>query len=341
VDTIITFNNISANWQAFSDPQSDINQYWYSVGTQAGDSNVIAWTNNGSNNYFSVNANLTIGTTYFVNVRAINNAGLVSAVYSSDGAKYLPNGNLPYAQFSCSTSQVCSGENVQFINQSIAADSVHWIFNGATPNSSNQPNPTVIYNNGGTYDVTLIAYNANGSDTLTQSNYITIWQSPIIQIQPNVIGSQAPYYVVFNNQSQYVDNSLWDFGDGQTGTDFAPYHQYVHDGSYIYTYTASNSHCTSTYSDTITLGGSGILQNANDFIVVYPNPAHKYIMLQSPSLVMDKITIYGLDGKECMHQYINDSIAAINIADFENGTYFISIKLLNGKVLYSKFIKND
>lgn len=339
VDTITTNNNISAHWQAFSDPQSDIYQYWYSVGTQAGDSNIIAWTNNGTNNYFSVNANLTIGTTYYVNVKAVNNAGLVSGIYSSDGAIYLPNGNMPYAQFSASSIQICSGENIQFTNQSIATDSVRWIFEGASPHSTNQPDPIVIYNTSGTFDVTLIAYNANGTDTLTQTNYITVWPSPIIQIQTNIIGTHAPYYVVFDNQSQNVDYSLWNFGDGQTATDFAPYHLYNQDGSYIYTYTASNDHCTSTYSDTILLGSTVILQQYNDFLLVYPNPTTQYLKLKSSAITIDEICIFNIDGKEFIHQKINNKNTTLDVSKLESGIYFVAIKLKNNHTLNYKLMK--
>jgi len=339
IDTITTANHISGNWQAFTDPNSGIYQYLYSVGTQPGDNSIIDWTNIGANTYFSANANLYMGTTYYINVKAINNAGLTSAVYSSDGAIYLPNGNLPYAQFTSSSTQACSGEVIQYTNQSLSADSVHWIFNGATPSSSNQPNPQVIYNTGGTYHVTLIAYNANGTDTLSLSNYITIWQTPIISIQTNVIGSQAPYYVVFNNQSQFVDNSLWNFGDGLNSTDFAPYHMYAQDGSYIYTYTASNAHCTASYSDTIMLGNSGIYHNENEYILVYPNPAHQYLKLKTENVIIDELSISGLDGKEYLHQTINNSITNVNIDFLENGIYLLSIQLNDHRKLFYKFIK--
>ncbi|NSW44938.1 MAG: T9SS type A sorting domain-containing protein, partial [Bacteroidales bacterium] len=339
VDTITTLNNIAANWLAFTDNNSGIKEYWYSVGTSVGDSNVVNWTNVQLNNNFTTNITLTPGFTYYVNVRAVNHAGIKSNIYTSDGALYLPNGNLPLAQFSSSTTEACSGTPIQFTNQSIASDSVHWIFNGAVPNNSNQPNPTVIYNNAGTYDVTLIAFNSNGSDTLTQSGFINIWQAPVIQIQTNVINSQAPYYVVFNNQSQYVDNSFWDFGDGQTANDFAPYHQYNQDGIYIYTYTATNAHCTSTYSDTILLGVSEITPNPNNCIYVYPNPTQKYLVVESTSLTIDAISVYGIDGKEFIQEKIFNSKNYIYVDNLENGIYFISIKLLNGNAYNYKFVK--
>ncbi|HRP91083.1 MAG TPA: PKD domain-containing protein [Edaphocola sp.] len=49
-----------------------------------------------------------------------------------------------------------------------------WNFSGGTPSTSTQQNPTVTYNTAGTYDVSLTATNAYGSDIETKVGYITI-----------------------------------------------------------------------------------------------------------------------------------------------------------------------
>ena len=51
-----------------------------------------------------------------------------------------------------------------------------------TPGSSTDVNPLgICYSTPGTYDVTLIATGAGGSDTLTLTNYITVFPNPAPQ----------------------------------------------------------------------------------------------------------------------------------------------------------------
>jgi spore germination protein YaaH/PKD repeat protein len=339
VDTISSTTSISANWQAFDEPNSGIAEYWYSVGTQAGDSNTVMWTNNNTNTYFTANAGLQAGIRYYVNVKAKNNAGLWSTVKSSDGVIVLPNGNLPLALFSVNDSIICSGNPVQFNNQSISADSILWIFMGGTPSHITNPNPAIIYNNAGTFDVTLIAYNVNGTDTLIKHNYVTVQQSPVINVSYHVISTQAPYYVVFDNQSQYVDSVLWNFGDGQTGTDLSPYHIYTSDGQYIVVMQAKNAHCISTYTDTLNLGPSLAETMSYSQMTVFPNPAEDKIIISSPVEKIVKIELLSMDGRCLKSMNISANKAELSIKEMDKGIYLLKIKTMSNKLVNFKLLK--
>ncbi|WP_430403607.1 PKD domain-containing protein [Fluviicola sp.] len=83
----------------------------------------------------------------------------------------------PVADFSASSTTVCQGGTVTFTNLSTLANSYAWTFAGGTPGTSTATNPTVTYNTAGTYAVTLVATNANGSDTETKTAYITVVSS--------------------------------------------------------------------------------------------------------------------------------------------------------------------
>uniref|UniRef100_UPI003137FB35 M43 family zinc metalloprotease n=1 Tax=Fluviicola taffensis TaxID=191579 RepID=UPI003137FB35 len=83
----------------------------------------------------------------------------------------------PVADFSASSTTVCQGGTVTFTNLSTLATSYAWTFAGGTPGTSTATNPTVTYNTAGTYAVTLVATNANGSDTETKTAYITVVSS--------------------------------------------------------------------------------------------------------------------------------------------------------------------
>lgn len=76
---------IHATWTS-SDPETGITLYEYSIGTSAGGVGVAPWTNIGTGTSINrTDLSLTNGACYYVNVRATNAAGLVSAVGSSDG----------------------------------------------------------------------------------------------------------------------------------------------------------------------------------------------------------------------------------------------------------------
>ncbi len=86
INVACTKDSLSANWATSTDPHSGLTQYWYSVGTSAGATNVINWTNAWANTLITVNIpSITHGTTYYFNVKAENGAGLQSAVVSSNG----------------------------------------------------------------------------------------------------------------------------------------------------------------------------------------------------------------------------------------------------------------
>jgi PKD repeat protein len=79
------------------------------------------------------------------------------------------------ADFSGSPTTVTIGSSVTFTDNSLCdPTSWNWTFEGGTPSSSAEQNPTVTYNTAGTYDVSLAVSNASGNDTKTLTNYVTV-----------------------------------------------------------------------------------------------------------------------------------------------------------------------
>ena len=74
---------------------------------------------------------------------------------------------------------ICPGTCTDFVNLSSGATSFLWTFQGANPGVSFDVSPVgICYNTPGQYDVTLIASNANASDTLLLPNFITVYPQP-------------------------------------------------------------------------------------------------------------------------------------------------------------------
>ena len=87
---------------------------------------------------------------------------------------------LPVADFSASATAISLGGSVQFSDQSTGVpDAWSWTFEGGTPATSTQQNPSVSYNAVGSYTVTLTATNASGSDLQSKTGYITVTDTPV------------------------------------------------------------------------------------------------------------------------------------------------------------------
>ncbi|NJO87703.1 MAG: PKD domain-containing protein, partial [Chloroflexia bacterium] len=79
------------------------------------------------------------------------------------------------ANFTSDQQNVKTGSTVNFSDKSLNLPTAwQWNFPGGTPSVSTDKNPSVTYLSTGTYNVTLTATNANGSNTITKTNYITV-----------------------------------------------------------------------------------------------------------------------------------------------------------------------
>jgi PKD repeat protein len=146
-------------------------------------------------------------------------------------------GQPPIAGFGANDQVGCAPFTVSFSDQSFGTvESYAWSFPGGNPATSTSPNPVVVYNTPGIYDVSLEVSNAAGVNTLTQPGYITVLSPPVPQFMTNVMGTT----VSFINQTTGADNQIWDFGDGQTSLEENPVHVYAMDGIYTVTLTVSN-----------------------------------------------------------------------------------------------------
>jgi hypothetical protein len=115
---------------------------------------------------------------------------------------------LPAANFVMSDSSFCEGSCIDFINQSINATSFSWSFPGGNPSSSTSANPqNICYYTQGNYDVTLVADNGAGTDSVTITNAIVVF--PPVQFSPITRSGDT----LFSNQGYvsyqwYYDSTL-------------------------------------------------------------------------------------------------------------------------------------
>jgi PKD repeat protein len=169
----------------------------------------------------------------------------------------------PVADFTASDTTINVGDSVTFTDLSTNnPTSWSWTFNGGTPSSSTQQNPTITYNTAGTYTVSLTATNSAGSDTETKTNYITVEEIPV---EPPVAAFTASTTtisvggsVTFTDQSTNNPTAWsWTFEGGtpSTSTQQNPTITYNTAGTYDVSLTATNSagSDTETKTDYITV----------------------------------------------------------------------------------------
>ncbi len=95
------------------------------------------------------------------------------------------NTNPPTADFEADQTTINVGGTVNFTDLSINnPTSWDWVFEGGTPATSSDQNPSIVYSTPGTYDVTLVATNSHGPDDEIKSGYITV-------VAPDVIMSDG------------------------------------------------------------------------------------------------------------------------------------------------------
>ena len=131
-----------------------------------------------------------------------------------------------------------------------------WEF-GDTGTSTEQ-NPSHQYTTAGTYTVNLTVTGPGGSNTATQTAYITVGEAPpIAGFSGTPTSGPVPLTVTFTDASTGVITAhAWEFGDTGTSTEQNPSHQYTTAGTYTVnlTVTGPGGSNTATQTAYITVG---------------------------------------------------------------------------------------
>ena len=79
------------------------------------------------------------------------------------------------AEFSADKTTICSGDQIQFTDETYnAVNGWSWTFTGGTPSTSGDQNPLITYNTPGLYQVVLTATDGVSNDTETKTEYIRV-----------------------------------------------------------------------------------------------------------------------------------------------------------------------
>lgn len=150
------------------------------------------------------------------------------------------------AFFNASTLSGCGPLSVDFTQFSVGGTNFDWDFGDG--NLSNVTNPTHVYQNPGTYVVTLIVTDGCGVDTATAT--ITVFPQPTISFNSSSLSVCVNEVINFTNTSAGISSTFWDFGDGFFSVLANPSHSYASAGNYYVTLTgtATGNGCPSSDS---------------------------------------------------------------------------------------------
>lgn len=354
IDTTTSFIALSANWAPSSDTNSDIDAYWYAIGSSPGDTNIVGWTNNGLNISITHSGlNLDFDTTYYFSVKALNGAGLWSSKAISSGALVFNATDLLTANFSMHTNTICEGDSIYFINHSIGANQYEWFFQGGTPEISGMASPAIVYDSAGIFDVELRVFdNFNNSDTLHLNQYITVFPAPKASFYAIDTAVYLPSAIAFfSNTSSNADAFLWSFGDAHISFDANPWYLYTTEGQYAVKLIAMSEFCkndTTLKNNYIhVLSPSAINETSlADNIFLLENPIRENIELKisltNASTVKIKMTdILGRTDVLMAGQYLSEGTHSLHIPfplQKASGVYFLNI-FINNKQKTLKFLK--
>jgi PKD repeat protein len=122
--------------------------------------------------------------------------------------------------FSSDITTVCAGNSVNFVDESVGASSWQWTFEGGTPATSTEQNPTVVYNTPGDYDVKLVASGSANTDSVIKVDYINVIETPAQCDMPEGDTSVCTdgFYNYSTNVVNYATDYEWELTPAEAGT---------------------------------------------------------------------------------------------------------------------------
>ena len=161
----------------------------------------------------------------------------------------------PVASFTADPTEGSAPLTVQFTDTSTNSP-IQWNWDFGDGNTSTEQNPVHVFSGEGTYSVTLVAINGDGSSDPESMNIKVnrVLTPPVVDFTAQQTG---PLTVQFNDVSSNSPTQWnWDFGDGSTSTDANPAHVYAAAGTYTVNLTVSNADGSDTASKAITVTGT-------------------------------------------------------------------------------------
>ncbi len=226
--------------------------------------------------------------------------------------------------FTAAETSICEKFCTSFFDSSSNnPTSWQWFFPGGDPATSTDQNPSLVcYDTPGLYDVTLITTTANGNDTVTLTNYITVNSTPAIptitQTDNTLTSSPAITY-------------QWQFNNVDIPGATNQLYTVTETGFYTVVISDSNGCVNAATLYVVFTETDNVLHDAN--VSIYPNPSSGKIIVKwtnNQSLGELSIRVVNPLGKKVYT--ISDKLTSdhlikeIDLSTIAEGIYFIEIK---------------
>lgn len=143
-----------------------------------------------------------------------------------------------------------AGQPITMQNRSQNATSYFWSFEGATPATSTEENPTITYSRAGNFAITLFVTNGTNSDTKTVNvNVMDVASADFTADNTTISAGES---VTFTNLSVNASTYYWTFtgGNPSTSTDVNPTVTYGTAGTYSVTLFAAGENSSDSETKT-------------------------------------------------------------------------------------------
>jgi len=157
--------------------------------------------------------------------------------------EYLGGPQAPTADFEGSPLSGDAPLTVNFTDLSTQSPT-SWSWTFGDGGSSSAQDPSHQYTDGGDFTVSLEACNAQGCDTETKPDYVSVTgpQAPVADFSGNPLSGDVPLTVYFSDLSSESPTSWsWTFGDGGSSSAQNPSHDYTSGGDYTVSLEACNA----------------------------------------------------------------------------------------------------
>lgn len=227
-----------------------------------------------------------------------------------------------------------------FVNMATCYASCKWLFGDGL--SSTQKDPIHYYSAIGKYKVSLIVYNGNLSDTLSDSVMVYTINNLDGGFRYNVY-KDSVLFVANDSISGPFTQYSWSFGDGSTTSGYSSlrkvYHRYTKKDTTYTVFMLARSLCLASYTihsvfvpDSTPVYGSA----------VFPNPVQdKLIFTSDRKKEVSTVSFLNTWGEEIRNYSVTETTKGYNLdlVDLPKGLYILNV-YFGAEVLRYKIVKN-
>lgn len=274
---------------------------------------------------------------FTVTLTVTNSNGCVETISETFGVGFGPQAAFIGPQVAC------TGIGVPFTDLSIPGSGTTltgWLWDFGNGTTSTSQNPTAIFQNAGTYTVTLTVTASNGCKATFQQS-IQVSSGPVADFT----FQQAGLQVTFTNNSTSVGTPqyTWDFGDGNTSNAANPVHVYASYGTYNVCLTVFDPACNGSVTTCKLVDFPVGISNptAAKGMFLFPNPVSELLQVHVAFKKINRVLITDLRSTTISSFDVNATTQdlQIGVQHLPAGVYLLWVFPEDGAPMASRFIR--